>query len=200
MSEKRYILAEDGSAYKKLIVKLKEYEGHRLLELRYHYFDKKKHEFFPTKKGIALTKSNYLTVKKVIEKNHEQVMDWLGVGYVPEHIARNQQAQEEAYQEIEYSSGAVEVKAESYARDPDFFKCNHEGGKIKIAFNTAHPISLEIMDLLNSKKEGEKAVKIIASLLAAYSSAKHRLANSPSAHPEILFEQLEYDWAEYLKT
>ena len=198
-NERREVLAEDGPASKKLIIKLGEYKGHRLFELRFHYFNKKEQDFTPTRKGLSLTRSNYLTVKKVIEKNHEQVMDWLGVSYVPQHVEENQVAQEKAYKETEYSSGEVCFKTKKYFRDPDFFKAQHEGGQTTVIFNEEHPFFNSISDILVSGEIGEKAIAMIASMLVAYSTAKLRLKDSPSSHPEILFEQLEYDWSEYLK-
>ena len=198
-NDTRQILAEDGPDRKKLIIGKKEYKNHRFLELRYYFFDKVTQEFMPTKKGIALTRSNYLTVKKVIDKNHEQVLDWLGVGYVPEHVEKNFKAQEEAYRSVQFTSGSVEHNIEIKEKDPNFFEARHIGGKNVVTFNGSHPMSKKIDELIKSGEIGQKAVRLVAEMIATYSVAKSRLMDSPSSHPEILFEQLEYDWSEYLK-
>lgn len=199
MTEKRTILAEDGPKHKKLIVKMEEYKGNQLLDLRYYYFDNDKSEFLPTRKGVMLTRSNYLTVKKVIEKNHEQVMDWLGVGYLPDYIANRQQAQEEAYKSSQHLDHETVVATEDLARDPNFFNVEHLGGLNRVTINEAHPWIRRMLNYIESGDIGPKGVELIAEMLAAYSSAKMHLYESPSIHPEVLFEQLEYDWAGFLK-
>ena len=40
--------------------------------------------------------------------------------------------------------------------------------------------------------------KLLLSMIAAYSRARSLLLHAPASNPEILFEQLEFDWSKFL--
>lgn len=198
-SPREKVLAEDGPEWKKLVVKLTEYEQHRLLDLRYWYLNKPSGEFRPSNKGVMLTRSNYLTVKNVIERRHEEVMDWLGVGYVPEHVAEYEKAQENAVEETKYHPSSVTSSRENRPIDPLFFEVKHAGGVDITSFNTAHPFDEELETIARDTPQGTELVCLISKILAAYARAKRGLEEAPATHPSVLFDQLEYDWAHFLK-
>ena len=82
------VLGEDGPKRKRLVIRLAEYKEQITAIISSAYMQEAYDEFKPSSKGIMLTRSNYLTFKKVVDCNHEAVMDWLGVGYVPEHVEK----------------------------------------------------------------------------------------------------------------
>ncbi len=197
--ESRY-LAEDGPKNKHLVIQLSEYENNRFLDLRYFYFDKKDQEYKPTRKGISLTRSNYLMVKKVVEKNHEQVMDWLGVGYVPEHVEKYQHDQEAQADKIRSKVlGNIELYFEEEKRDPSFFRVEYLGGANRLYINTGHVKGKEIQDLVQSDKINEFVLRLLVDILFTYAKSRDGLKDTSSIDPEVLFDQLEYDWSNFLK-
>lgn len=193
------VLAEDGPERKRLVIRLTEYEQHRLLDLRYWYIHKPSGEFRPSNKGVMLTRSNYLTVKNVIERFHEEVMDWLGVGYVPEHVAKYEKAQEKAAEETKYLPSSVTSSNEHRPNDPLFFEVEHTGGNDLTIFNTAHPFNEELETIAKDTPQGTELVHLISEMLVAYAKAKRGLEEAAATHPSVLFDQLEYDWAHFLK-
>ncbi len=194
-------LAEDGPKNKHLVIQLNEYEENRFLDLRYFYFDKKDQEYKPTRKGISLTKSNYLMVKKVVEKNHEEVMDWLGVGYVPEHVEKYQKEQEEQAEQIKYMSiGDIDLYFENEKRDPGFFRVEYMGGSNHLYINEGHPTGASLSRMLKNKAITDEMLKMFSSILFLYAKSRDSLKGTVSIDPEVLFEQLEYDWANHLKS
>tara|TARA_Y100000590_G_C15648498_1_gene987859 strand:+ start:945 stop:1547 length:603 start_codon:yes stop_codon:yes gene_type:complete len=198
-NENEKVLSEDGPDHKKLLVKLTEYQGHHLFELRYYYFDKKANDFKPTRKGVMLTRTNYLTVKKVIDKYHEKTMDWLGLGYVEDSTSRHEREQEIAVEKAKYKLTDYGYGYVDNSKNPNCFEVKFEGGKSSVFFNNTHPMTKKIQELESSGDAGKQAVSLIADIFLAYSSARVHHSDSPSSHPDILLDSLEYDWSKILK-
>ena len=55
-------LLEDGPEGRRLTVKLTEFNGIHLLDIRYWYFDKKAGEYRSTRKGVSLTGPKYRSI------------------------------------------------------------------------------------------------------------------------------------------
>ena len=194
-------LAEDGPKSKHLVIQLNKIDDNRFLDLRYFYFDKKDQEYKPTRKGISLTKSNYLIVKKVVEKNHEEVMDWLGVGYVAEHVEEYQKEQEAQAEKIKYISiGNIDLYFENEKRDPGFFRVEYIGGSNHLYINEGHPVGANLAKMIKSESITDDLLKMFSSILFLYAKSRDSLKGTVSIDPEVLFEQLEYDWANHLKS
>jgi hypothetical protein len=188
-------LAEDGTEKKKLVIRLTEYEGNRLLDLRFWYFNKKEGEWHRTRKGIMLNRENFICAKNAFEANDEEILDWLGIGYVPEHVEKYATEQEEAVEKGAYAPDMVSASAVEQPRNPAFFEVVHRGGKTEVEYNESHPL------LAKLKANGEDAAtaRLLTLLLASYHRAKERLGDSPATDASILFDQLEHDWSNYLK-
>ena len=135
------ILIEDGNDKKKFIVRLNEFEGTPLLDLRYWYKDKASKEFKPTKQGISITSSNYLSFKSVVSRFDEEVISHLN--------KKNKKNVDNAKERNELSKVILETPEvdtleyvfESYLPKNDFFKVNYSGGRATIIFNELHPFS-----------------------------------------------------------
>lgn len=194
MSKER-TLAEDGTEKKKLIIRLTEYEGNRLLDLRFWYFNKQELEWHRTKKGIMLNRENFKCAKKAFETNDEEILDWLGIGYVPEHVEKYANEQEEAVEKSSYAPDKVTTSTVQQPRNPAFFEVVHRGGKTEVEYNESHPLYVK----LKSKGENAADSRLLALLLASYHRAKERLGDSPATDASILFDQLEHDWSNFLK-
>ena len=200
MNKREKTLAEDGSSRNRLVIKLTEYEENRLLDCRYWYLDKKSGEFRPTRKGVMLTKSNYLSFKTVIETKHEEVMDWLGVGYVPEHVAKYAGEQEQCCQQAKHCMGDVHYVVKPLPNQKNFFSVNHHGGQEEVAINSLHPFGELINRMTKNGDDAQEMVKIVCNLIASFSRARERFDDSAATDPSILFDHLEFEWSDFLKT
>lgn len=189
------VLIEDGSPSKKLIIQLKEYEGHRLLDVRYWYTDKKDKVLKPTQKGINLTRSNYLTFKSVITNSHEEVMDWLGVGYVPANVDEYTKNQHQYANEHKYKVGKYDVSLCDFGSGTALYEVTHLAGEIQIKLNTEH----KFINCFSKQFEQNKdVIKVVCDMLMAFDNAKHGLGGVHSVNADALIEQLEYDWSHSL--
>jgi len=186
------VLVEDGSPSKKLRIQLKEYEGHRLLDLRYWYTDKKDKILKPTQKGINLTRSNYLTFKSVITNNHEEVMDWLGVGYVPANVDEYTKKQYQCANEQKYSVGNYDVSLCDFGSSFIMYEIIHLAGRISIKLNTDHKFIKNISKQFSGNND---VIHLVCNMIMAFDNAKHGLSGSHSVNADALIEQLEYDWS-----
>lgn len=191
------LLGVDGTDRKLLVVRLTEYMGHRLVDLRYWYRDRKRDEMKPTSKGLMLTRSNYLKFREIIESRHEDIMDWLSVGYVPNKVKSYQLHQMKSADACDYSLPAARTTTADKHGDNSFFNVEHEGSSASVILNMGHPFIQKIHSIDDAKCKQE-VLDFISNLVVAFDTAATRLLDSPSVHTSILFEQLEHDWSQYL--
>lgn len=192
-------LFETGPSQKRLIITLSEYEKHRLLDIRYWYLNKNFGEFRRTKKGISLTERNYAKLKRSLDEFHEEILDWLGVSYIPEHIRKYSEAQQKSLELNKNRMGEISRKKIFNKRDNLFFFVEHKGGIDEIYYNDTHPFCKELKMLKNKTEENKLLKELIDSLLISYVRSKKLYENSPSHNPKNLFENLEETWAMILK-
>lgn len=186
------VIEEHGGSRSKKVLQLGEYEGNRYLELAQYFFSKKESEW-KKKKGVTLNKDNYKTLKEALDRKNETVMDWLGVGYVPEDVARYNEVQEEALSDNKYAIGDQLVSEYNEPRDPQFFRVEHRGGEDVILLNAAHPFKESFS---NAEPESKK---LIITMIQAFNHSKEMLQGQPAYDPQMLFEHLEVDWSRYFK-
>ena len=87
------------------------------------------------RKSVSLNTGNFRVMKEALDRNHETIMDWLGVDYVPEDVARYTEIQELAKLDAEYVIGEHIISFHNDARDPQFFRIEHKGGEDEISMN-----------------------------------------------------------------
>ena len=191
------ILGEDGPARKRTRFYLNLYEGHRLFGIREHYHDKKTGEMKPTRKGINLNRDTFMELKRVFDRDEDLILDWLRIGHIPEEVLRYQQLQEEAKKKNFHLVGDVEIKETNNFRDNRLFYDRHEGSKVIIEFNTAHPFAKAISEEELSKLNPKEIRGLIARLIAGYARSRTLLLASGVSEPKIIFEQNEYDWSQF---
>ena len=188
------VLAEDGPERKKLQIRLTEYEGNRLLDLRFWFFSRRDGEWQRTKKGIMLNRENFRCTRKTLNDYEHEILDWLGIGFVPEHVDEYNKRQGKALEEM---SVADEVTHSTNQNDRSgmIFEARHEGSSCEIVYNGAHPF----VGQLESCGSGREAQALLDELFAAYSLAKEEMGDSPATDASILFQQLEHNWSQKLK-
>lgn len=193
------VLVEDGPPAKRLVVQLKNFEATRLLDMRYWYQDKKSGEFRPTAKGVSLTRKNFLTLKRVVDEQSEEILDWLSLSYVPAHVTEYEARQDAKLDELRNTAPPMEVSVEANRRSSAFFEVRHEGGKAEVVLNEAHPF---ISAFLDAASRGDAAAtrELLAKLLLCHDRAADGLAHAATTHASVLLDQLEFDWGQMLKS
>lgn len=192
-------ILEEGPSKKRLVVQLTEYEEHRLLDIRYWFYSKYQRELIRSKKGITLTKNYYLLIRNTLNRNNEKILDWLGVSYVPEHVQKYREEQEENIEKNIHKMGEIKKSSENEYYDKNFFQVEHKGGLDHIFYNESHPFHGELQSIGIDTDEKKLFLNLVNAILASYSKAKVKFENSPSTDPKILFQNLEYNWSEFLK-
>lgn len=185
------VLDEHGGTRRRKVFALNEFQGHRYFEIEEFFLNRGSHEW-RKKKGVTFNKDAYRVLRETINRSDEKIMDWIGVGYVPEDVARYEEVQEMAVHDNRYAAGDLEVSTYREHRDPCFFHVEHEGQMDNVLLNDAHPMSTVL------QSHDDRVKLIIATILAAYHRARSMLADAPAYDPHTLFTHLEQDWGKYL--
>ena len=186
------VIEEHGSERQKKVLSLSEFKANRVLLLSEHFWSKRDQEW-RMKKGVSLNTGNYQVMKEALDREHESIMDWLGVDYVPEDVARYTEIMELARIDEQFSIGEHIVTLHDERRDPNFFRTEHRGGEDKISINAAHPFK-------DAFSEADpKSQKLILDILQSFSHTRSRLSGQRYFDPDMLFYHLEHDWSNYLK-
>lgn len=192
-------LGEDGPPHKRTMFGLNEYKENRLFEIREHYLNKKTGEFQPTRRGVNLNRDKFLELKRVIDIYDDEIMAWLRLRAVSDGVHRYQIAQEEAKQRGFRLTRDVEIEEVDNFRDNHLFHVSHEGSKDVVTINLAHPFAQAIsIEEIERSTPGEIR-ELFASVIASYARSRSLLLGASASNPEILFEQSEFDWTEFLR-
>ena len=186
------MLEEHGSERLKKVLSLSDFKGNRTLMFSEHFWSKKDHEW-RMKKGVSLNTGNYRVMKEALDRENESIMDWLGVDYVPEDVARYTEIMELARLNEEFVIGQHTVLLHDDRRDPSFFRVEHKGGEDAISFNAAHPFK----DAFS--KADPNSQMLILDLIQTFSHTTQQLKGQLYYDPNMLFNHLDYDWSNYLK-
>ncbi|DAC18378.1 MAG TPA: hypothetical protein D7I06_01860 [Candidatus Poseidoniales archaeon] len=197
MSFDERILGEEGPEGNRTRFILNLFKGNRLLDIRKYYRDKKTGEFKPKRQGINLNRDTFMELKRVLDRDEETILEWLRIGHVPEEVLRYQQAQEEAKKKNFRLVGDVEIEEINNFRDRKMFDVRHEGGKVIVELNIAHPFVQSISEEELAKMTPEEIRGLFARLLASFGRSRTLLMKSGASEPEILFEQSVFDWSEF---
>ena len=186
------VLDESGSSQKRKVFSLGSYEGHRYLEIEEYYLDKKE-QAWKKKKGVSINKDAYHVLCGVVRNRHEEILSWLNVNYVPENVARYDELQQAGRERESALVGTCVVGSYKENRDPRFAEVRSEGGKDRVLFNQAHPLSTSMA------QAGPEAEAIVSALVQAFHRARVLLAGTPAVDSETLLSHLEQDWAKFLR-
>src|SRR5262245_13706885 len=119
---------------------LREYEGHRFVDVRRYYVDRTTKETKPTKKGITLSARVLAEIRDVFDRSERIITDWLqrgdsaNVDAVREHMRERQAAADKVARE----KRPYRLKIGKW-RAPSFFSCESDGDVTSIALNDDHP-------------------------------------------------------------
>ena len=190
------ILGEDGPPRRRARFGLNEFKGNRLFEIREFFL--KEGEFHPTRRGINLNRNRYMELQRIINSYDEEIRTFLNIGTVDEGLLRYQQAQEEAKKSnFRLVNDMVEERVDKLP-DGHLFDVKHEGALDRVRISNHHPFAKLTSDEELQARSPAELRKLLLSMIAAYSRARSLLLHAPASNPEILFEQLEFDWSKFL--
>lgn len=185
-------VAKIGSPSSPILVMLREYEGHRFVDVRRYYVDKTTKEPKPTKKGITLNAKALAEIRDVFDRSEKAISDWLqrtgatNVDAVKKQMLERQTAAEKvARRKRPYKMSARKWRA------PSFFSCASDGDVICIALNDNHPFAQKL-HASNAEQDGSLAA--VGAMLAAYYHTKFLFDDVEEVKPAQFFEAFEYEW------
>jgi len=193
----KIVLGEDGPNHNKKIYSLHSFKGQNLFEIRKYYY--KNGDFFPTKQGINLNRSNFEEFRNVIIRKGNEIESFLDKGELEPENFRYHQAQLEAKQNNIRLTGDVTIKEESNHMDDSLFQVRHKGNEDIVILNTAHSFckAISINQISNSTPEEIRG--LFARFISAYAKSRSLLLHSNSSSPKIFYSQHEHDWSDFLK-
>jgi len=182
-----------GSPSNPVVIALVEFEGHRLLDIRKHFFEKASSRLKPTKKGISLTAGVAKQVQETINSNAETIFAWLE-GRDTSAVAQVEKAMQlraKAAEQETLRPRCCRVEERRW-QGPEFFACEANGAEDLICLNTRH-------SFLDMGKQGKASSgQHLVLLLAAYYRAKLRFSGEIEAHSDHFFKLLEAEWGAIL--
>lgn len=178
------ILIEDGPDRKRMRVELTHYQNTPLLNVREWYKDKSSGELKPSRKGIALTRNNYLAVKSVIHMHHDKIMDHL-------RISANGDLSTADTSEIKATHGRrlqpiskIVWSISSFRPISSIYQIEFRGPVAEVIFNNAHPYISRVEKQANSNSK----IDSIAEFIVGLELAKNQTLDEGLMEPSTLFE------------
>ena len=187
-------VAKIGSPTSPILVLLREYEGHRFVDVRRYYVDRTTKETKPTKKGITLNARALAEIRDVFDRSEKAISDWLERDASAETDAvksqmleRQNAAERSARKEKPYN-----VTVGKW-RSPTFFACSSDGDVTNIALNDNHVFVQKLRQNAAAQKSDDQ-VTVVGAMLAAYYHTKFLFDDVEEVKPAQFFEAFEYEW------
>lgn len=193
MEETGQVIGQIGSTHSPLIIKLDEFNGRRILDIRRYFQTKDTKQLQPTKKGLSITLGILNSLEEIAREYEKEIRSWLKGGS-DSSSARELVARSEAADNTAYMSQDFEIKLSEW-RSGNFFQIETEGGLNVLIFNKAHPFVASTLVKPNS----EEVLKSIAVIIISFKRASYRFDDLDFNYPS-LFNSLEYEWGNFLKS
>lgn len=184
------ILAQIGAEDSPLLIKLDEYKGRRLVDIRRYYKDKKTKDLLPTRKGLSLTIGTFSSLEEIAFKFGRDIKDWLSSA---NSNALDMVCRSEAVEKNSEFAQDFEIKFDSW-RGHNFFSIKSEGSKNVITFNDFNAF----VEGTKKKKNHEEIFHSIAAVIVTFKRAAYRFDDDDFNY-DSLFNSLEYEWGNLLK-
>lgn len=183
-------LGRIGSEKAPVIIKLNNYKGNDLIDIRKYYQDKEG-KLRPKRKGIALSRKTIYPALKLIAENIDKINKFFDVNEA-----------DIAGSNIEELNTGIEIKEEIDSHD--FFKVEMLGSEKEIKLNSTHPFGKlfeGFLEELSSYDEElkDQLVKLIGSLFVSYFNSVSQVDAKEQYDAESLFFEHKINWSSYLK-
>ncbi len=184
------LIIEDGPDRNRLRVKLTEYETNPLVDVRLWYKDKSSGEFKPSRKGISLTRNNYLAVRSAITDSHDKIIEHLRVNTAAklssaEHkvVKSSRSDQLQPIEQVSYSIEAIRPASQLYQVD-------FEGSEALVRLNSGHALVENNRNKVSSEDVFQQLATLITSLELAKIQSDGAELTSPSVVLELMMDRM----------
>lgn len=178
------ILIEDGPDRKRMRVELSSYEKTPLLNIREWYKDKSTYEMKPSRKGISLTRNNYLAVKSAVHMYHDQIMEHL-------RITSNGDLSSADASEVKSIHGRriqpiskIDWSVSNFRPMSAVYIIEFEGPIAVVTFNNAHPYVAS----LEQQTDARARLETLAEFIAGLELARSQSMDEGLMNPATVFE------------
>lgn len=188
-------VAQIGSPSSPILVLLREYEGHRFIDVRRYYVDRTTKETKPTKKGITLNARALAEIRDVFDRSEKAIADWFerDTSIEPEIVKRQMQERQGAAEKTARKAKPYNVIAEKW-RSPTFFSCTSDGDNTNIALNDNHAFAKKLRRASGPKASDAHIRAAVGAMLAAYYHTKFLFDDLDEVKPAQFFDAFEYEW------
>lgn len=185
------VIGQFGSSKSPLIIKLDEFKGRRVLDIRRYFTDKESKELQPTKKGLSITSGVFKSLEEIAYRYGNEIRAWLTD---PANNNHSLVRRSEALENCNNEGQEFEVRFDEW-RGNTFFLLKTEGAVNIITFNEKHPYIVSIKE----RKSPEDVLKAMAAVIISFKRASYRFDDLDYNYP-ALFDSLEYEWGNLLKS
>lgn len=189
MIEDQIVLAENGSLKNRLRLSLQMYKKSPLLNIRFYYEDKEG-EMKPTKKGISITRNNFLVISDVLKKHSDDISTFLDNGIVNETLPNWTEQKTQALDAV----GAVN-KIETKVRPmpgKEFASVSYQGSKALVSLNSSH----SQVDQVKDKKESKEVLEGVA---VAFDLAQRLISEEESNEVQHALDRFRIEFSRQLR-
>ncbi len=202
-------IAAIGSEKAPILIKLNEYKGRHLLDIRRYYYDKDSRELKPTQKGINLNQEAFAIVKNILQQQSAVIEEWLSqeAESVESVVRKNFEEQVNAIEQLR-TRQRPHVADQDKWKSSSFFDVRAEGGVDRITYNQAHQFKQLLDNLMrilrdsSNNEERDKGLTKLESLfqliLIAYFRSKMLFEGANQMSASDIFETLEFNWGAIL--
>jgi hypothetical protein len=198
-------IASAGGNRNKLVVSLNSYKGRKTVDIRKFYLDKKTKEFLPTRKGITLTSESYNVLKNSFKDFDDEITNWLEPNETASEVEKDLKAHSDSANKARLQKRKHSREYDNW-KSPVFFRSESRGGMDTIIYNDNHSFISSFKNSIDGllKRDsidtaGAKNFKdLMDFLLLSFSRAKNLYDNSPVISPDILFQDLIFNWGQIL--
>jgi hypothetical protein len=185
------VLAAHGRQKDRLVVRLSEYQGHRLLDIRRWYVTAGSKEWKPTTKGISLTRDAFEFVLTALQAD-EKVIHKHFAGEDDTHlragIERDRQAK--SAERAGFGAKPYAVQAEEWS-GPEFFRLDGQGAKDILLINGRHVVGKALLDA--------GPPEVVALLLLSFGRACRLADGGTNSEASETLELLSANWGFILR-
>lgn len=142
-----------GTKKQPLIVSFSEYQGRRLLDIRKYYQDKEG-GVKPTRKGVALNRTQYDAVSTVFADKGTVIDDWFN------NDSSTKTAEIDALNEIRFGSDDCEIVLKNW-HGLEMFNYKKIGNKAQLELNTNHKWINSLVEMSQKEKKLDPFNQII---------------------------------------
>lgn len=174
-----------------IIIRVTEFEGHRLLDIRKYFIESGSKQLKPTRKGISLNARAFSEIAELLRELGSEIRAWLEQRSrdTKSTVVSDMQARADANESEARRARQYTVHLDSW-KGAEFFVSESHGHEDKISLNGAHPF---FHNTIGDEMEN------VSRLLASYHRTKLRFSGELNVHSEDFFRMFEHEWGLLLR-